>query len=60
MHRYVHLLRFFMPISAPFIYEADVNLGRVEKSDILGRNFKELRSAICTWWKTRTVLWCAL
>lgn len=46
---------FLMPISAPFIYEADLNLERVEKSDILGRNFKELRSALCTWWKTMAV-----
>ncbi len=49
---------FFMPISAPFIYETDMSLGRIEKSNILERNFKELRYALCTDWKTMAARLC--
>lgn len=42
---------FFMPISAPSIYEIDINSNRIEKSNILGREFEDGAGVLWTWWK---------
>lgn len=42
---------FLMPISAPFIYEIDIDSNRIKKSSILERKFGNRAGALWAWWK---------